>query len=332
MPSLKFSHTAFITTLLIGVLFATTSPSWLTAWLGLELNLLSFIPLMASKSNIYSSDAAIKYFLIQALGSTFILIDSLINIFIPRSFIIITIALLLKLGAAPCHFWFPTVIQGIRWGNCIILITVQKIAPIILISYPNILASNQVIFISSILSAIAGGLGGLNQTLIRKILAYSSINHIAWILAAISLCTSLWTQYFIIYTVITLSITLVIYDLQVFFFTHITNISLPNPKLKLLIFLSLLSIGGLPPFLGFFPKLIVIQTLAASKSFLWLSVLLSSALVTLYYYLRVILPAIILSTRKTKNIHLTPPNYLILSLAFVNILPTFLPFLYTITL
>ena len=72
--------------------------------------------------------------------------------------------------------------------QCLTLITIQKVAPMILASYtitePNSLL---ITLIASISSRVIGSLGGLNQTLLRKILAYSSINHIAWMLAAISL-------------------------------------------------------------------------------------------------------------------------------------------------
>jgi len=105
----------FMTSLLTGTFVAVSASSWFTAWLGLELNLLSFIPLISSKSNLYSSEAALKYFLIQALGSALILAAApgfLLNLIEPQ--VIILSALLLKIGAAPVHFWFPSVIQGIR--------------------------------------------------------------------------------------------------------------------------------------------------------------------------------------------------------------------------
>jgi NADH-ubiquinone oxidoreductase chain 2 len=73
--------------------------------MGLELNLLSFIPLISSKNNQYSSEAALKYFLIQALGSSIIIISaSFIMSSSELATTLFTVALLLKAGAAPFHF------------------------------------------------------------------------------------------------------------------------------------------------------------------------------------------------------------------------------------
>ena len=178
----------FKLSLTLGIFIAISSNSWFTSWLGLELNLLSFIPIITSRFNSYSSEAALKYFLVQALGSTIILVSSTAIRVLKNPRILILIALLLKIGAAPLHFWFPPIIQGVTWTQCIILITLQKIAPLILISYTLTSSiSYFIIQISSILSAFVGAIGGLNQTFLRKILAYSSINHISWILAALLL-------------------------------------------------------------------------------------------------------------------------------------------------
>lgn len=107
--------------------------------------------------------------------------------------LLILSTLLLKNGAAPFHFWFPGVIEGLSWINGLILITWQKIAPLILISY-NI--NYNFFLISIILSIIIGALGGLNQTSLRKLIAFSSINHLGWILIAIINNELLWFTYF----------------------------------------------------------------------------------------------------------------------------------------
>ena len=79
-------------------------------------------------------------------------------------------ALLLKAGSAPFHFWFPPTLEGMIWPQALILITIQKITPISLLSY-YIVEQTRLISVAAILSAIVGALGGLNQTLLRKLLA-----------------------------------------------------------------------------------------------------------------------------------------------------------------
>jgi len=113
-------------------------------------------------------------------------------------------SLILKIGRAPLHFWLPRVINGLSWTNCLILITWQKITPIILTSFVRNIFYLPLLFI--ILSAIFGALGGLNQTNLKKLIAFSSINHISWILLALTINEILWFVYFIIYSVISFSI------------------------------------------------------------------------------------------------------------------------------
>lgn len=148
--------------------------------MGLELNLLSFIPLISAKNNQYSSEAALKYFLIQALGSSVIILAASFALTAAGSAkVLMAVALLLKSGAAPFHFWFPRVIEGLQWPSAIILITIQKIAPMSLLSYLTLEHIFPVFWAAILISAVVGAIGGLNQTLLRKIIAYSSINHMA---------------------------------------------------------------------------------------------------------------------------------------------------------
>jgi len=91
--------------------------------------------------------------------------------------------ILLKIGAVPCHYWYPLTIRMIRWINCFILSTWQKLASIFILTYIicfNIEFSNIEIIVS--LNALTGDLIGIRQMLFLEIIAYSSITHMAWIL------------------------------------------------------------------------------------------------------------------------------------------------------
>lgn len=293
-------HYLFLITLILGLSISICARSWFRAWIGLELNLLSFIPLIASKNNSYSSEAALKYFLIQALGSVILLISTiiiLIKIHLFSLFLLST--LLLKIGAAPFHFWFPPTLEGIIWPQVFILITIQKIAPISLLSH-YVLEQPNLIFISIIISAIVGALGGLNQTLLRKILAYASVNHIAWINISLIIRETLWLIYFLMYSLISIIVILIFYIIQIFHLNHFVNQIVNKPVLKINLLTRFLSLGGLPPFIGFIPKWLVIQHLSSSNNILVLFTLLASSLFTLFYYLRITLRTLILNSNKTK--------------------------------
>ena len=95
-------------------------------------------------------------------------------------------------------------------------------------------------------------------------------------------------------------------------------------KIKALVFLSLFSLGGLPPFLGFIPKLLVIKLLASSGDFIWLRFLLAGALITLFYYIQIITSALTLATPKLKFPAHVNPSGAAYSVTFINLSPLFL--------
>nr|UPO69332.1 NADH dehydrogenase subunit 2 [Macrobrachium rosenbergii] len=288
----------FLSTLITGAVIAISSPSWFISWVGLELNLLSFIPLIFSKQNTFSSEAALKYFLVQAMGSAVLLASaSTLLIATDTSKMIILCALLLKMGAAPLHFWLPPIMQGISWPQCIILMTVQKVAPMAMVTYTLSPSTLTTITGASIMSAILGGIGGLNQTLLRKIMAYSSISHMGWMLAAISLNTTIWANYLLIYSIISASLAIMMNQNQLYHIKQLMSVSYSQVN-KISVFLSLFSLGGLPPFLGFLPKLSVIKELTSQTSILWVSSLTMSALITLFFYTRISITSLTLKSPK----------------------------------
>lgn len=284
--------------LIISTLVTISANSWLRAWIGLEINLLAFIPLIRD-NKLISAESSLKYFLTQALASSvllfaiiLLLINSNYENYIDILKIIILSSLLLKRGSAPFHFWFPNVIEGLSWFNSLILITWQKIAPLILISYIII---KPIIIIRIILSRIIGALGGLNQISLRKLIAYSSINHLGWILAAIYCNNYLWITYFLIYSILTFTIVFIFNIYKISYINQLFSLFFYSKIIKYFLFFNLLSLGGLPPFLGFFPKWIVIQTLTINNQLFILTFILLITLITLYFYIRLSYRAFILN-------------------------------------
>lgn len=200
--------------------------------------------------------------------------------------------LLLKRGAAPFHFWFPGVMEGLNWINNLILITWQKIAPLILISYIII---NKFLIIIIILSVLIGSIGGLSQTSLRKIIAFSSINHLGWILAAIISSENLWITYFLLYTFLSFNLIYIFNAFKLFHLNQIFSLFSNFPIIKFFLIMSLLSLGGLPPFLGFLPKWLVIQNMATNNMLFTVVIIVCLTLLTLYYYMRICYSAFILN-------------------------------------
>nr|YP_010160580.1 NADH dehydrogenase subunit 2 [Grapsus albolineatus]QRH17766.1 NADH dehydrogenase subunit 2 [Grapsus albolineatus]UBD09502.1 NADH dehydrogenase subunit 2 [Grapsus albolineatus] len=335
--SFPLSYFLFFFSLVLGPIISISSTSWFGAWIGLELNALSFIPLIAMKMNPYYSESALKYFLIQALGSALLIMSSfiLISTFEMAS-IFLFLALLLKLGAAPFHFWFPQVMEGLAWPQAFLLMTLQKLAPMILLSY--LITSNLVTkmtIMAAMLTAVIGALGGLNNMHLRKIIAFSSINHMSWMLMALSVGDSFWLFYFLVYTIIVLSATTTFSSLQTFTLSDLVQSERSSVFNSTLISMNFLSLGGLPPLTGFIPKWLTIQIMADLNLFIPLFFLLVSALITLYFYLRIIISFLIVLNPsmsfniKSKTMSHTSPA-LLLSLSF-NLIGLLTPFYFFIT-
>nr|WHM51576.1 NADH dehydrogenase subunit 2 [Dolichorhinotermes tenebrosus] len=282
-----------LTTMVSGALVAASSNSWLSAWMGLEVNLMSFIPLMSNVKNMYNTEASLKYFIVQVLASATLMFavtmkSTMEGLFtyaetLSTSTLICT-PLLMKSGAAPLHWWFPGVMEGLSWENCTWLMTVQSAAPLMLISYS--IENN--LFITTIIamSVVIGAVGGLNQTSMRSIMTYSSINHTGWMLMAMVTSESMWVMYFLTYSLLVTTVTMTIQLSKTSFINQMMMTNKESLTMKFMMFCCLLSLGGLPPFTGFMPKWFVIQSMAASNLAPMAVLMVTMSLITLYYYLK----------------------------------------------
>nr|QGA74002.1 NADH dehydrogenase subunit 2 [Phratora sp. N57] len=327
---MNFYKILFFTTMMLGTLIAVASYSWLSMWIGLEINLLSIIPLLKSQKSLFPTEAILKYFITQALASTILMfsiivnmnLESLLSFSAPWSMIIMNSALLTKMGAAPFHTWFPEVMEGLNWSNSILMLTWQKIAPMILFSYNLQMTS----FISFVIvsSTIVSGILGLNQISLRKIMAYSSINHIGWMIASMLSMKMTWVSYFLIYSAISLNIIIFFMYFNVFTMKQLFMCLSMDKFTKLLFSLNFLSLGGLPPFLGFFPKWLVISKLV-ENNFISISVILIIfTLITLFFYLRLMFPSLTLASSESITIPQQTIPFLIICCNSVTLLGLFI--------
>jgi NADH-ubiquinone oxidoreductase chain 2 len=145
---------------------------------------------------------------------------------------------------------------------------------------------NKIIVILAIYRTIIGAIGGLNQTSTRKIMAFSSINHLGWINATMWFDNQVWIKYFVLYSIITLIASGFIIINSIFYINQFkSNTSIIN---KINIIIIIIRLGGLPPFLGFLPKWLVIQTLIINNIYIIILIIIIRTLLTLFYYLRII--------------------------------------------
>nr|QXG82659.1 NADH dehydrogenase subunit 2 [Curculionidae sp. BMNH 1042554] len=303
---MKLFKILFINTMIIGTLISISSYSWLSTWIGLEINLLSFIPLFKNNKNKFSTEAAIKYFIAQTMGSSMLLF-SISNMLLMKNIttyeyslfnLMISSTLLLKTGAAPFHFWFPEVSSGLNWNNFFMLLTWQKIGPMILLMY-QIKTIELFFTMIIILSSMISGLQGLNQTCMRKILTYSSINHISWMISSMLMSLNIFYYYFLMYTLINMSIIMILKKFNILFLNQLNQIFSYNKKIKFLFMMNFLSLGGLPPFLGFLPKWLTINCMIENYQFTVATIMIIFSLITLYFYLRITFSSFSIFSKET---------------------------------
>nr|YP_025935.1 NADH dehydrogenase subunit 2 [Cucumaria miniata]AAR02396.1 NADH dehydrogenase subunit 2 [Cucumaria miniata] len=287
-----------ISSLVIGTTLVIFSNHWFPIWLGLELSTLSIIPILNTNIKSRSNEATTKYFLVQAFSAAILLNGATLNLWLSNSwnisetpntisYIIILIAIIIKLGIAPCHFWFPDVLSGLPFSNGIIIACWQKIAPLfILLSISNNIP-NEIILLCATLSILIGGWGGLNQISIRKILAYSSISHLGWVSATLFFSPEASLILFSFYIINNTSIFLLCHNNNLLSLANLnkTNLILP---ITLLFSIFLLSLGGLPPLGGFLNKLIPFIIFLNNINWIFIPSLIFGSLTSLYFYLRIV--------------------------------------------
>nr|QIC54444.1 NADH dehydrogenase subunit 2 [Crangonyx forbesi] len=275
-------------TLAFSMLLSVSSNSWFLAWLGLEMNLMVFTPLILKNYNKYSSESTVKYFLTQTFASMLIMmaIAPLLSLGLVKTILIILVSLLLKMGAAPTHSWVPAVSSGVSWPYLLVLLTTQKVAPLFLASYTmNMPLTSSTMYMYIIASASLGSIGGLSQTALRKMLAFSSIAHLAWMLFTLILSSNLTIIYFIFYFIISLTL---VYPIHVNQLSTINQILMDKSRLlKLNVIASTMSLSGLPPFTGFAPKMLVLMV--STNNTVIVLILVWSSVTSMFFYLRVIL-------------------------------------------
>nr|WMI34820.1 NADH dehydrogenase subunit 2 [Sardinops sagax] len=292
-----YVFTILLSTLGLGTTMTFASSHWLMAWMGLEINTLAIVPLMAYQHHPRAVEATTKYFLVQATAAAMLLFASTTNAWItgqweitqlshPVASALAVAALALKVGLAPMHFWLPEVLQGITLTTGLILSTWQKLAPFALILQIASNAHPYLLTALAVSSTLVGGWGGLNQTQLRKILAYSSIAHLGWMILVAQMAPQMTLMALVAYIAMTAAAFLTLNNVNSTKTITLASAWTKAPTLTALACLILLSLGGLPPLTGFMPKWLILQEVTNQGFPLTATVMAMTALLSLYFYLR----------------------------------------------
>nr|YP_001083074.1 NADH dehydrogenase subunit 2 [Epiperipatus biolleyi]ABF93292.1 NADH dehydrogenase subunit 2 [Epiperipatus biolleyi] len=280
----------FYLLLIFSLMVQVSMSSWMFVWIGLEMNMLCIIPLLVSGFK-NMNDSAVKYFIVQVFGSVILLIGFFLSTMSLLGYyyydvigFVFWMSLMLKIGAAPFHFWYLSVLENLSWMNIFLMMTIQKFGLLFIMGY--LLSLEVYLVFSIILSVFVGGVGGLNQVMMRSLFIYSSIGHVGWMIVAILLSDDVWIVYYSFYFVMMMMFSILFYKKGVVYINQMYNYF--SKLEKWMILLGMLSLGGFPPFSGFFPKIVILNILMKSGEWLLVLMMLMGMLVGLYYYVRLV--------------------------------------------
>nr|YP_010610797.1 NADH dehydrogenase subunit 2 [Eledone cirrhosa]WAP91618.1 NADH dehydrogenase subunit 2 [Eledone cirrhosa] len=287
----------FTTMMMFGTIISLSSSHWFMMWMGLELNLMGILPLMNIKSKNYEIESSMKYFIIQSFSSSIFMMSmifmylyslSMYSMFNNSLFSSIMImSLLIKLGSAPFHFWLPSMCKQMSWMMLFFILSWQKLAPLFMLSFINF--NYTIIIISSLLSSFMGSMQAINQTNLQLIMVYSSISHLGWMLASCSINNLLMMLYLLIYMLIIMPLFLYFNSKSNLFMYSLSHHNYNLNKENIFIIMLILSLGGMPPMMGFLSKLMILNMLLSMNMLMLSMLLLTSTLISLYFYLNMLM-------------------------------------------
>lgn len=249
-------------------------------WVALELNILAFLPII-SNQGAWAFENTIKYFLVQSVASIIFLSSGIMVNFLPSYFSDIgAISMCLKLGAAPLHGWFISILKTCSLRVLFFLSTIQKILPLLVCF--NLWLKPWLLVILSAITFILILLSTPGVVNINKILGLSSVMNLIWFLLSVQTSYLTFFLFFIVYTSILLCLILVLLNLIVTRFIELGGVSVRQKTLLVYLFISL---GGIPPFLGFLGKICVLKENMYRINGAFLVLLVLASLRVLYLYM-----------------------------------------------
>nr|WIL07522.1 NADH dehydrogenase subunit 2 [Aptinothrips stylifer] len=280
----------FLCFLTLSIFISISSNSMFGIWMGLEINMVSILPIFFMQENSKIDKSIMIYFLIQSISSMILMMAfMMMSVFLMNKNLFITMiitSIFLKMGFFPFQFWVPTVMEGLSWMSCFILLTIQKILPMMILF---MITTQKTILIICMLNSILASIGGVTQFSLRKIMSFSSMNHLSMIVLTIFLSKMMFKVYLYIYTI-----------MSMFSFIYFTKLNMNNLNqtfyskknysyLNITPILIILNMAGTPPLLGFFPKMMVILKLLELNMLLISIVILTFNVLATFFYLRLTL-------------------------------------------
>nr|QVT11082.1 NADH dehydrogenase subunit 2 [Trichogramma chilonis]QVY57589.1 NADH dehydrogenase subunit 2 [Trichogramma chilonis] len=295
-----YIYILFFPMMLISNFMIFLSNTWVTNWMIMEINLISFIMMMIFDKNL-KNELLMNYFLLQTFNSYIFLFSSLLMNYMNMMFFFIflmNLAMLTKLGIPPFYVWYLKIMMNLNWLNLLFMSTIQKIIPMfifmMLISFnsKNLFFFNvlMILFFMFIISIL-----GLNQINMKLILAYSSMIQISWMMMLSYLNELIFLNYFIIYFIISMNLILMFNKMNFLNLNQFSILKFNNKFIYIFMMMLLLSLSSIPPMFGFLMKWISIDLMSKKLLFLMILMMIFNSLVSMFFYIRIMFYSLMLN-------------------------------------
>ena len=321
----KIEYPVLILSSVLGMMVMISSNDLMVFYMGLELQSLALYVLATfNRDQLKSSEAGLKYFVLSALSSGLLLygcsliygfsgstnfnvISSQLNsneYVLTFGIVFILVGLAFKISAVPFHMWAPDVYEGSPTSVTLFFTMVPKIAALtvfirfLYVPFLNLIDQWQMIIIFlSIASMLFGAIAAIGQTNIKRLVAYSSIGHIGYVLAGLATGSNEGIQSSIIYISIYVIMNLALFSCLLMLkrndqyyedIDDLSGLSKNHPILSLSLLVILFSLAGIPPLAGFFAKFYIFKAVIEQSMYFLAIVGLLSTVIAAFYYLRII--------------------------------------------
>lgn len=266
--------------LLVSIIISIRFNSRFIIWLRLEINMLRFLPIISSGLNI-ELENSVKYFLIQRWASIIFLISYFFcSYFINSIRILLILSIFIKLGISPFHTWFISILKTCSLYILMLLSSLQKIIPLIILN--NVFFFFRIFYFCIIITIIFLVIILSSVININKLLALSSLGNILWLISSNLLSLKLMILFLTIYVFLLMGIYLFYNSFYYNLFMQINRINFFD---KIIIVLLFISLGGMPPLLGFLRKFLILKIIFIYENLILFLIIIFSSLVLLYHYM-----------------------------------------------
>ena len=325
LKAMRAEYPVLILFATLGMSIMVSSGDFLTLYVGLELNSLAAYVLAAFlRNDTRSAEAGLKYFVLGGLASGILLYGiSLLYGFTGTTgftamngtlsgelgtgalfgIVFVLAGLAFKIAAAPFHMWTPDVYQGAPTPVTTFFATAPKLAAVALTARVALEvfggqsdAWRQIVIVAALLSIIIGALGAIGQENLKRLLAYSSINNVGFILLGLAVATAAGASAMLVYLFIYVAMSLGSFVALLMLrddegnlyetFADISGLSMTRPLIAWSLLLLMFSLAGIPPLLGFYSKFVVFQATVEAGLIALGAIAIAASVIGAFYYIK----------------------------------------------